>query len=311
MKGGCVTNHMNEYTQLRMSEESLKIPEVPFGSHKITRLIVGGNQQIGVSHQSTLMNMHMLEYFTVDRTVEFLRSCMAQGINTWQANYRHEKVRDALSKLREEGEDINVIPISSPQIADRSEERLYSTLERLENEWAKMLELKPIGVYLWGSIADRLWREGKIDTACDFLARIRDAGVQVGVGTHIPEVIEYIEEKGWDVDFYMASLYRFGKTREEILEIMPEVPHDGYEGREIYLPSELPKMCDTISKTMKTCLAFKILAGGRTCNTPEQVSDVFRFVLGHIKPTDAVVVGMYPRFTDQIKENADLVRKYG
>ena len=62
---------------------------------------------------------------------------------------------------------------------------------------------------------------------------------------------------------------------------------------------------------MKTCLAFKILAGGRTCNTPEQVSDVFRFVLGHIKPTDAVVVGMYPRFTDQIKENADLVRKYG
>jgi len=41
------------------------------------------------------------------------------------------------------------------------------------------------------------------------------------------------------------------------------------------------------------------------------VSDVFEFVLGHIKPTDAVVVGMYPRFTDQIKENADLVKTYG
>ena len=41
------------------------------------------------------------------------------------------------------------------------------------------------------------------------------------------------------------------------------------------------------------------------------MSDVFEFVLGHIKPTDAVVVGMYPRFTDQIKENADLVKTYG
>ena len=42
------------------------------------------------------------------------------------------------------------------------------------------------------------------------------------------------------------------------------------------------------------------------------MSDVFEFVLGHIKPTDAVVVGMYPRFHDQmIKENADLVRKFG
>ena len=41
------------------------------------------------------------------------------------------------------------------------------------------------------------------------------------------------------------------------------------------------------------------------------MSDVFEFVLGHIKPTDAVVVGMYLRFTDQIKENADLVKTYG
>ena len=282
-----------------MSKESLKMPEIPFGSHTISRLIVGGNQQIGTSHQSKEMNMQMLEYFTIDRTVEFLRSCMAQGINTWQANYYHEKVRDALSKLREEGEDINVISLSSPQIADR------------DNGWAKMLELNPIGVYFFGFTADVLWREGKIDTARDFLARIRDAGIQVGVGTHIPEVIEYVEEKGWDVDFYVPSLYRWGKTREEILEIMPEVPHDGYGGRELYLPSELPKMCDTISKTTKTCLAFKLFAGGRTCTTPEQVSDVFEFVLGHIKPTDAVIVGMYPRFADQIKENANLVRKYG
>ncbi len=281
-----------------MSKESLKMPEVPFGTHKISRLIVGGNQQIGVSHQSREMDMHMLEYFTVDRTVEFLKSCMAQGINTWQANY-NEKVRDALLKLGEEGEDINLIPLSAPQIAER------------DNGFAKMLELKPIGVYLWGSITDRLWWEGKIDTARDFLARIRDAGVQVGVGTHIPEVIEYVEEKEWDVDFYMASLYRPGKSREELLEVMSEVPHDGYGGRELYLPSELPKMCDTISKTTKTCLAFKLFAGGRTCSTPEQVSEVFELVLGHIKPTDAVVVGMYPRFTDQIKENADLVRKYG
>jgi hypothetical protein len=92
---------------------------------------------------------------------------------------------------------------------------------------------------------------------------------------------------------------------------MPEVPHDGYEGRELYLPSELPKMCDTISETKKTCLAFKLFAGGRTCSTPEQVSDVFKYVLGHIKLTDAVVVGMYPRFTDQITENANLVKRFG
>ena len=294
-----------------MAQVSVKMPEVSFGPHRVSRLIVGSNQQNGASHQSKEMGMHMLKYFTVDRTVEFVRSCIAEGINTWQANY-NEKARDVLLKLREEGEDINIIPLSAPQIADLGNERLPAMLKRIEDTWANMLELKPIGVHLVGFVTDPLWREGKIDTARDFLARIRDTGVQVGVSTHIPEVIEYIEEKGWDVDYYLASLYKWQKTREEILEIMPEVPHDGYGGAELYLPSELTKMCDTIGKTSKTCLAFKLFAGGRTCSTPEQVSDVFEFVLGHIKPTDAVVVGMYPRFHDQmIKENADLVKKFG
>ena len=296
-----------------MSKESLKMPQVPFGSHTISRLIVGSNQQLGASHtyRSNVMGRQMLEYFTVDRTLEFVRSCMAQGINTWQANY-NEKLRDVVLRLREEGKDINLIPISAPQVPDLSIERIRPMLERMEDAWGKMLEeYKPIGVYLWGMLTDVLWREGKIDTARDFLAKTRDAGVQVGVATHIPEVIEYIEEKGWDVDFYVASLYKWMKSREEILEIVLEVPVDGAGGWEFYLPSELPKMCDTIRKVSKMCLAFKLFAGGRTCNTPEEVSEVFEYVLGHIKPTDAVVVGMYPRFTDEIKENADLVKKYG
>ncbi|HUV43327.1 MAG TPA: hypothetical protein VMW13_00705 [Dehalococcoidales bacterium] len=96
-----------------MPEESLKMPEVPFGPHTISRLIVGGNQQNGASHQSKLMGMHMLEYFTVDRTVAFLRRCIAQGINTWQAN-SNEKVRDVLLKLREEGEEINFFLLNRP-----------------------------------------------------------------------------------------------------------------------------------------------------------------------------------------------------
>ncbi len=277
---------------------STKMPEVAFGPHTISRLIVGGNQQAGASHQSMEMSRHMVEHFTVERTAEYLRHCADQGINTWQANYS-ERTRDALVKAREEGVEMNLLPLSSPRAADT------------DDGWAKMMALKPIGVYVWGLLVDRWWRDGKIDRAGDFLVRIRDAGVQVGLCTHLPEVIEYAEEKGWDLDFYMAALYRWGKTKEEILEFLPEVPHDGHGGMELYMPSELPKMCDTIRQTEKMCLAFKLFAGGRTCSTPEQVSGVFEYVFGHIKPTDAVIVGMYPRFDDQVTENGDLVKKFG
>jgi len=273
------------------------MPRVPFGSGTIPRLIVGGNQQVGASHQSKLMSQHMVEYFSVEGTVEFLRNCIAQGIDTWQSN-AGPKTRDAVTILREEGKEMNLISLSAPHMSDGK-------------AWDYLLDLKPIGIYLWGMVTDQLYREGRIDTARDFLAKVRDTGLPVGVATHKPEVIEYIEEKGWDVDFYMGSMYRWGRSHEELLEIMPEVPIDGFNGMDLYLPSELPKMCDTLRQTDKTCLAFKLFAGGRTCNTPEQVSGVFETVLGSIKPKDAVIVGMYPRFSDEIKENADLVRKFG
>jgi hypothetical protein len=237
--------------------------------------------------------MHMLEYFTPDQTLEFLRCCRQQGINTWQTTCS-DKTRDALTRFREEGGDMHFICLCAPeQVADK-------------NELAKVLELNPIGIAYHGEVTDRIWRSGEIDTARDTLAQIRDTGVLVGLSTHNPQVIEYTEENDWDIDFYMACVYRKSRNHEELMEIMGEAPIG-----EIYLPSDVPRMCETISKATKTCLAFKILAAGRTCDTPEQVRKAFEFVFGHIKPTDAVIVGMYPRYTDQIKENAELVRAYG
>ena len=37
----------------------------------------------------------------------------------------------------------------------------------------------------------------------------------------------------------------------------------------------------------------------------------FKFIYENIKPTDGVIIGMFPRFKDEIAENAGLARKYG
>ena len=62
-------------------------------------------------------------------------------------------------------------------------------------------------------------------------------------------------------------------------------------------------MCEVIRQTEKTCLAFKILAASRLCATQEQAADAFRFAFSNIKPKDAVVVGMFPKYVDQIALN--------
>ena len=127
----------------------------------------------------------------------------------------------------------------------------------------------------------------------------------VGVGTHKPEVIELVEEQGWDVDFYSGCVYNRTRTPDEWRQPLDghlmEMPGD------IYVQSDPERMYKVMRQTPKTCFAFKILAAGRVAD--EGVAKAFRTAYASIKPHDGVYVGMFPRFKDEVKENAELVHR--
>jgi hypothetical protein len=41
------------------------------------------------------------------------------------------------------------------------------------------------------------------------------------------------------------------------------------------------------------------------------VREAFRFAFEHIKPTDGLIVGMYPRLFDEISANVRSTREFG
>lgn len=69
-------------------------------------------------------------------------------------------------------------------------------------------------------------------------------------------------------------------------------------------------MTARVRQVKRPCLAFKILAAGRLCKDKQSVEKAFAFAYANIKPTDAVIVGLFPIFNDEIKEDAALARKY-
>jgi hypothetical protein len=81
--------------------------------------------------------------------------------------------------------------------------------------------------------------------------------------------------------------------------------------REVYLEEDPPRMFKVIRQTRRTCLAFKILAAGRLCESKASVEKAFRQTFAGIKPTDAVIVGLYDRYTDQAAEDAEFARRFG
>ena len=154
-------------------------------------------------------------------------------------------------------------------------------------------------------LAERLHRQAKLNTLTDLLKRIRDRGVLVGLSAHNPALIRLSEEKGWDVDYYMCCLYYLTRPKEEFRQLLgPDLPLG-----EIYLPSDPPRMFAAIRAARKPCLAYKVLAAGRRVGSQAEIRSCFQTALENIKPTDALIVGMYQEFGDQVGENVTTVRE--
>ncbi len=127
----------------------------------------------------------------------------------------------------------------------------------------------------------------------------------VGLSAHNPALIELAEEKGWDVDYFMCCLYYLTRPREEYQKLLGKNLPLG----EIYLPSDPPRMFQAVQSVRKPCLVYKVLAAGRRVGSPAEVRNCFETALKNIKPTDALIVGMYQEFGDQVGQNAALVRE--
>jgi len=267
------------------------LPKVKFGKFEITRLIIGSNPFYGYSHFNRILDQLMREWYTQDRKMEVLNACERQGINTWQLHYNDEPMED-LKRYRAQGGRMNLV--------------LLADFELMRNPGLlpEAAKLGPLGIAHHGNRTDERFRSGQKQLVKDFLKAVRDAGVMVGLSTHNPAVIDTVESEGWDIDYYQACLYRVSRTAEEARAEFGESPVG-----ETYMEKDPERMCKMIRQTKKPCLAFKLFGAGRTIGTPAQVERAFRFAFDNIKPGDAVIVGMYPRFSDQVKENTAVVRR--
>jgi hypothetical protein len=267
------------------------LPTIKLGEHAVTRLIVGGNPFYGYAHFNRLFSQHMVEWGTPERICEVLRLCELNGINCWQFSHTERTMSD-LKRHREQGGKLQWILLSHAEI--ENDHRLIQ----------EVVKQRPVGIVHHGGSAERKRRAGRIQEVRDFLKAVRDSGVLVGLSTHDPNFLAEVESQGWDVDFYMTALYYLTRSPAEFEKLLGQKPLG-----EVYLPGDPPKMCQAIRQTKRPCLAYKVLAAGRAADSPKQVDGAFQFVFDNIKPNDGIIVGMYPRYFDQVKDNAERVRR--
>jgi hypothetical protein len=268
------------------------LPSIRLGQHQVSRLIIGGNPIYGYSHFNRLLSRHQTDWHTPERVLELLRRCEQVGITAWQNSYAERTLAD-LDRYRQAGGRMHWLCLGKPDW-DEHPERIDDAARR-----------RPIGIAPHGALADRLHRQDRVRVLRDLLRRIRDRGVLVGLSAHNPALVQLAEDERWDVDYYMCCVYYLTRPRVELQRLLGQDLPLG----EIYLPSDPPRMFRMIQATRKPCLVYKVLAAGRRISTPAEVRQCFETALSNIKPTDALIVGMYQQLGDQVGENAALVRQ--
>jgi len=265
---------------------SVQVPKMKFGSAEISRLILGTNQFYGFSHYSGNLDYAMSQWYTPDKICEILRRAAQHGINTF--NYVNlGRSNQDLQKFYDEGGKMNLVA------------------QIIGDPTPTYKQFKPLAMYNQGEQVDKAFQDGEMDSVKEWCKKARDLGTLVGVGTHKPEVIAYVEEQGWDVDFYAGCVYNRTRTTEEWKQTLNGEVQEMQA--ETYLRGDPARMYKVMRQTKKPCFAFKVLAAGRI--SEKGVERAFRTAFESIKPTDGIFVGMWPYKKDEVRENAELVTK--
>jgi hypothetical protein len=140
----------------------------------------------------------------------------------------------------------------------------------------------------------------------DFVKKVKDSGLLAGVSSHCPDHVKRIADAGWENDFFMACFYYVNRPAEEQRKLLGKVTVG-----EPFFESDPADMTAMMRQVSQPCLGFKILAAGRSCWSRPAVEQAFRWAFASIKPADGVIVGMFPRYSDQVGEDAGLAARYG
>ena len=275
------------------------LPTVDFLGKQLTRLILGDNPFTGNSYvEDWISGEKMLDYYTASKVVETLFLAEEYGINAYMA-LGDPFILRCIRQYRNEGGKMHVIFQSYPPV-------------ELETNLWQMLKCEPVGIYHQGGTLDMMLENGDDATVKKRIGLIKNSGVPTGIGTHVPDVVARAEAEEWGADFYVTCLYN--ARRQKRGETSGFISGKK-KNHLVFFPQDPPVMMETIRKTQKPCIAFKLLAGGQRImglppdKIPAEVERAFEETYAGIKSGDLACIGVYQGDKNQLAENCAIAGK--
>ncbi|MBI3944905.1 MAG: hypothetical protein HY321_03230 [Armatimonadetes bacterium] len=254
-----------------------QLPCVNLGGLQVSRLIIGGNPFSGVSHQTAEKDAEMLDYYTTARLKQTLAECERLGINTLFARADQHIMR-LVREYRSDGGKIQWVAQSAPEMGS------------LEANIRRVKFFGGVGCYIHGGVVDQRFERGELESLRPAMTLIRELGMVPGIAAHQPGAHLEAQRIGLGHDFHMVCFYDLTGRRGQI---------EAASKDERFRPEDPAAAVAALRQLERPCIAYKVFAAGR--NDPREA---LAYAYSHIRPTDAVLMGVYTRHQpDQIEQN--------
>jgi len=242
----------------------MAFPRTTVAGVSLPRLLIGSNWIFGWSHTGHAADLFIKEqHSTVDATLSVLNAFFQYGIDAWMSSFSSHP--DCLDKIKRIQDRIGrkIILIDTPILnmddnasARREAEAIIKTSAEIGSTFCLIHHYS----------CEQLVNKNKktMDRLPDYLKMIRDAGLIPGLSAHMPEIIQFSDLNGYDVETYIQIFNCLGFMMQVEIESVIRIIHDA----------------------KKPVMTIKPMAAGRT--TP-YVGLTFNWNV--IRPQDMITVG--------------------
>jgi hypothetical protein len=201
-------------------------PRTTVAGVSLPRLLIGSNWIFGWSHKGHAADMFIkAQHSTVDATLSILNAFLQYGIDAWMAPFSSHP--DALAKIKGIQDKIGrkLILIDTPVLnmddtpgARKEAEAIIKTSAEIGSTFC----------LIHHSCCEQLINKNKktMDRLPDYTDMIRQAGLIPGLSAHMPEVIQYSDLNGYDVETYIQIFNCLGFLMQIEIEPVIKIIHE-------------------------------------------------------------------------------------
>lgn len=241
-------------------------PRTTVAGKSLSRMIIGTNWLLGWSHRSPAADHQIKKRFPDGESAyPMLKAFLDNGVDTIMGMMQQERVMQEAVRCAEEKTGKKMIVIDTPimNVDDNPTARMEAR-EVIKRSKAAGADF----CFLHHSTVEQLVNKNchEIVRLSDYTQMIREEGMIPGLSAHMPEIILYCDENGYDVETYIQIYNCMGFLMQVEIETVAQIIHNA----------------------KKPVMTIKPMAAGRT--TPFVG---LNFVYNTIRDTDMVTVGCF------------------